>query len=360
MRHPTLYHKGKKGKTYSWTVWTEGPNIITEYGTVDGEKQIAKRTAKPKNVGKKNATTAEEQAEKESLSMWQHKLDRKYSETVKKAEQPLSLPMLAKKLEDRRDRVYYPCDVQPKLDGVRCTAKWNNGTVELSSRSGKPYHIKHISKALKKVLPRRAVLDGEIYHHGSSLQTINKLVKKAREESLDLEFWAYDFIKKVTDSPTWTERKFHLEELAEKFPSPIVHVRSQEAKNEEDIYKLQSKFLEEGYEGAIVRLRNGVYRFGYRSDDLLKVKNFQDAEFRIVRYYLGEGKFSDICTFVCEQEEGKEFGVVIKGSLEERREITRNVEDHIGKWIKVKFFKRTDDNIPQFPVGLCFRLKEDI
>lgn len=69
--HPTLYHRGKAGGLYSWRVWTEGADILTEYGLVDGEKQIARKTATPKNVGRANATTAEEQAALEAKSMWQ-------------------------------------------------------------------------------------------------------------------------------------------------------------------------------------------------------------------------------------------------------------------------------------------------
>lgn len=32
-----LYHEGRKGKLYSWRVWTEGAKIVTEYGQDDSD-----------------------------------------------------------------------------------------------------------------------------------------------------------------------------------------------------------------------------------------------------------------------------------------------------------------------------------
>src|SRR5690554_549977 len=89
---PTLYHKGKAGSLYLWRVWTEGADIVTEYGLVDGEKQIARKTATPKNVGRSNATTADEQAVAEAKAMWQNRRDRKYAESIKEAQEELIRP----------------------------------------------------------------------------------------------------------------------------------------------------------------------------------------------------------------------------------------------------------------------------
>ena len=51
---------------------------------------------------------------------------------------------------------------------------------------------------------------------------------------------------------------------------------------------IHATFLSEGYEGSIIRL-DGLYKHG-RSYDLMKFKDFSDAEATIVGYELGKGK----------------------------------------------------------------------
>ena len=53
----TLYHTSKTGAVVEWDIWTEGADIVTEYGQRDGKKQLARKTATGKNIGKTNETT---------------------------------------------------------------------------------------------------------------------------------------------------------------------------------------------------------------------------------------------------------------------------------------------------------------
>ena len=143
MKHPVLYHQAKGGDLRQWEVWTEGDEIFTRFGTVGGKLQVsAPKVAEPKNVGKKNATTGEEQAELEAQALWTYKVDRKYSETPEGAEEQLPLPMLAHKYEGSKKKKFtWPAHVQPKLDGVRCLAqKDENGDVLLTSIVPKRTH----------------------------------------------------------------------------------------------------------------------------------------------------------------------------------------------------------------------------
>jgi hypothetical protein len=87
MKLPTLYKKTSKGAIEQWTIWVEVDenhvqkgdptppyHIFTEYGHVGGKMQIAKETVwKGKNIGKKNETTAKEQAEAQARSEWETK-----------------------------------------------------------------------------------------------------------------------------------------------------------------------------------------------------------------------------------------------------------------------------------------------
>lgn len=129
---PTLYHRGKSGGIYSWRIRTEGRDILTEYGPVSGEKQIARKTATPKDVGRANATTAEEHAALEAKSMWQKKRDRKYAESIEDAQTEQIRPMLASDFQKRKARnATYPAYALHRLDGARALAYWHGDEIEI-------------------------------------------------------------------------------------------------------------------------------------------------------------------------------------------------------------------------------------
>ena len=357
-----LYHKGKANKLFSWSCWTEGPDIVTEYGTVDGLKQIARKTATIKNEGRSNETSPEQQAELEAKAMWLFKVQRKYSQTKEAAEEILFLPMLAHDFEKHKKKVKYPVYISAKLDGVRCMAYWADDEVQLMSRSGKPYDVPHVVKALEKVLPKGTVIDGELFVRGQSCQIITSYVKKNKPESKELEYWVFDI--PVIDNEQvgiWSERSNQLDKFFKtvKDQSVIKQVISREAESEEEVYKLQMSFVDEGFEGAMVRLPDFEYEFGYRSRGLLKVKTFSDSEFKVIGFKSGVGRFADCCIWTCETEEGKPFDVVQKGTLEDKAEYLKNAKNYINKELTVKFFDKTDANIPRFPVGIKFRCEED-
>jgi DNA ligase-1 len=364
----TLYHQGKTGAIVQWDIWTEGADICTEYGQIGGKMQNARKTATPKNVGRANATNAGEQAILEATAMHKKRLDGKYSLTIEDAKKEVFLPMLAASFDKRKDKVTYPVDVQPKLDGVRCLAYWDGDSVKLMSRGGKQWNCcQHIIEELEEVLPKGMVLDGELYIHGSTFQEITKLVKKLRPESVNVQFHVYDVPRAVYWTPAfgkvvWDNR---IEALADFRDASIdcksvVVVETHQANSEDEVYQLQSEYLEDGYEGAIVRERDGEYKFGYRSNKLLKVKNFMDEEYLIAGFTTGVGRFDGCIVWVCMTEDGQSFKVVPQGTMEERQETYKNADKHIGDWLKVKFFELTDDNIPRFPVGLGVRLLEDM
>jgi len=366
---PTLYHRGKSGAIYSWKVWTEGADIVTEYGLVDGEKQVARKTATPKNVGRANATTAEEQAVVEARAMWQNKRDRKYAESVADAQEELIRPMLASDFEKRKDKgVLYPAFVQPKLDGVRALAFWDGGRVEVMSRSGKSWRdigtVEHIAAALEGILPEERIFDGEIYAHGETFQQTTRLVKKYRAgESEKLLFHVYDVIDRDALDRPFSERYATglrwLEGVLEP-TQPLEVVRTELVDSHEEVYGRQRAYVEEGFEGAILRTATGVYQYGARSFDLLKVKSFLDAEYEIVGHKDGVGKFAGAIIWVCRMPDGKTFDVVPVGSMEERRQWFSEAASHYGRLLNVRYFETSEEGVPRFPVGAGIRAPEDL
>lgn len=372
-----LFHKGKKGATYSWQVWTEEEEIVTEYGIFpDGKKQIARKVAEGKNIGRSNETTPAEQALREAQSMWQKKLDTGYAKSPQEAAVTDFRPMLAKEYVPGKTRLPHEFDVQPKLDGCRAVALWEGENVVLKTRGGKEWMAsKHINTALEAILPKDMVLDGELYHHDLTFQQVTKLVKKNRDTppdgmthvSADVEFHAFDYVMRGavdTDVP-WRFRKHQLNQLFDSFDHSfwpkIKLVPTEGLTSENQIEDARLRFENLGYEGIIIRLLDGhPYLFGYRSGGLLKVKSFKDGEFRIVHHKMGRGKYAGIPTFLCVTEDNKEFECLPEGTLEQRRAYGVEPERFYGQFLKVKYQEETDDGIPRFPVGIGIRDPRDM
>ena len=79
MKLPTLYKKTTTGAIQQWQIVTDSDKYRTISGQKDGKKiQNNWTTCKPKNVGKKNATTGEEQAIKEAIAKHDKKLESGY------------------------------------------------------------------------------------------------------------------------------------------------------------------------------------------------------------------------------------------------------------------------------------------
>jgi len=374
--HPKLYHKDKNNRLWEWNVRSERNEVITEHGMVDGKKQEQRYVAQPTNVGKANERTPEQQADFEAEAKWKFQLERKYSLSPEDAEDLVFLPMLAHKFEAKKKHLFKDktmtkflgCDMQPKLDGVRCMALKEDGKVVLLSRQGKEWKfVPHINDQLEW-LPDGDCLDGELYIHDEemSFQVITSWCKgkdkKPHPESHRIEYHVYDY-PMVANDPNWAIWKNRGKKLAEIPESQNVKIVPTFACEKfEDIAKFHAQFVEEGYEGGIIRLRDGEYSFGQRSDALLKVKSFCDDEYIVVGWTTGkEGSREGNCViWVCKDNNSDAtFQVRPQGTHSDREELTKIADQFVGQRLKVKYFELTDDGIPRFPVGQGFRAEED-
>lgn len=363
---PTLYAQAATGAVNQWTCWTEGDEVVVEWGQVGGLMQVARFKCLPKNEGRSNATTAEEQAVKEAQAKWAKQRKKKYFLSPNEAVGTLNFkPMLAHEYKKRLEagKVTFPVDVQPKYDGVRCFAYRQGDQVLLQSRGGDPYSVAHIQAGLSEVLLEGTVLDGELYIHGMSLQNIVSLVKRPQDESAQVTYCVYDVTDKNDQSIPWKRRWSNLNRWFFGLPKQWQNLNQfislvyteENVETPEAVQECHDYFVAQGYEGAIIRQHHGLYRFGHRSHELLKLKSFQDAEFLIVGWTVGKGKFSDVPIFKCVTADGKEFDVAPKGTEQERARMLADADNHVGQMLTVKFFDWTDDGIPHFPVGLNIR-----
>ena len=266
-------------------------------------------------------------------------------------------PMLARPFEDKKKLVKYPCYIQPKLDGVRCIAIGN----ELYSRNGYPFPtFDHIKAELCRNTDN-LMLDGELYTGNMNFQKLSGLVQKtnlseADKESLSKIYYnVFDYID--VNAPMY-ER---YEKLSKFFQNnkDMKHIRqvlTEECNSEAEVYEYLDKYTKMGYEGVIVRLKNGKYDENHRSNNLQKLKKFQDAEFEIIDYFTpNKGKEVGCVVWVCKTKNGKKFNARPLGSFEDRKTWFENGKDYIGKMLTVRFQELTPDGRPRFPVGIAIR-----
>ena len=367
-----LYYKGRDGQLRVWEIWSVGNLVTTNYGIVGGKMQTNRRACKGKGKGKAK-TTPIQQADKEAAAKHKHNLDRKYSPTPEGASLPLELPMLADKFYDKEFNITPKgvklmaklWDTQPKIDGARGLSRWDGDDIVLISRSGKLWKgMEHITEPLKKMLPRDWEADGELYLHGIPLQVImswlpKENAKKFKPERLRLEYWIFDVpVVDGDETLTWYNRRAYLKppngdpQLYSADAPMIKLVPYKQCDSIEEFYKRETKIISRGFEGVMLRGHDGLYDYGRRSPALLKAKRFEDDEYEIIGFKDGEGRFEGAVVFNCRADNGEEFEVVPRGSMESRRSLYQNGDKLIGEKLTVRHQGFTEAGKPFIPVGL--------
>lgn len=347
----TIYKKDTKGNIRQLSVSVMGSAVEQSSGILYGALVPHSYTAKPKNIGKVNETTAEEQAIIEAKAIIVKKLKKDYFESIDDAtNKKVILPMLAKDYNKELKKIEWPCKGQPKLDGMRALLMPDGS---FYSRQGvKITTIEHIKIKNK----RGHILDGELYVHNKSFQENMKLIKKYRKgESEKVQFHVYDI---VHESLSYTERLVLLNKYYSNIEG-IKLVKTWGIDDEKDLKFLHKANLKMGYEGTIIRWGKEGYKIGGRSSNLLKYKDFIDIAVPIIDV-IPSDKNPDQGVFVCKTytttvNDGI-FKCGMKYSHEDREAILDNKDKYIGQTAEIRFFEYTDDGLPRFPVCVGIRL----
>ena len=377
----TLYKRDSKGNVREWRMEVDGGRYRTVAGLQDGQQVISEwKLAEPKNVGKKNATTSEEQAISEVGALYTKKLDVDYHSKIENIDTPkIFAPMLADngKWEKNKGKVSYDEEVyyQPKLDGIRCIAT----RYGLWSRKGKLFNsCPHIMEALAPLflLYPDAVLDGELYNHDmkDDFEDIVSLVKRSKSKPEDLlktkdlvQLHLYDFPTMMHDN--FIDRFRGLIETLRLSSVPTSNiskscirlVSTYNCASEEIVDYWYDQSIDEGYEGGIIRINRPYLQ--KRTKNLLKRKDFEDAEFTIVRIEEGTGNWAGCAKrliFQNDQGECGESGAGMAGNRDYMREVFENRDAYIGKQATIKFFGRTKNLKPRIPVVKVLHLTDRV
>lgn len=258
-----------------------------------------------------------------------------------------------------------------KIDGVRAALYWKDGEIHTASRGGGDYDCAMMqfieNKELQdffKVHPD-FVLDGEIYKHGWSLQ---KLSGEARRcETLNgsdfLEFYLYDIMYPEVDFETRlklisiVEKSLNLGFNPNKEWKPgelrIQIVPHEKVSGYKEIDALHDKYVEEGWEGVVIRDPSKEYGFGKRTNAMLKVKKYQEDEFMITG--MQEGLREEDMCFTCVTKDGIEFAAKPWGTRELKQQYRKDMESLIGKMATVKYFYLSEEGCPLQPSVKCIR-----
>lgn len=311
------------GKRF-WKVWVDDECVIhREYGLKDGKISHMTRKITKGKAGR----TPMEQAILEAKSMYNKKKPTGAPE-----------PMLAHEYKKHSKKMPEDIAVQPKLDGVRMIVKRTDDGFEMFTRTGKPVtNMNHLVPELQKILKVGQIVDGEVYDHDIDFNIISGKFRR-NEESENLKYYIFD----VVDFEKSFQERFK-KFVDKKF---IFHVPYEIIKKSK-LAEYHQKFLDQGYEGIMVRNVDAVYESG-RSFSLLKYKDFHDKEFEITDITSGK---DGVPIFQCNNQ----FTTRIKGSNDEKQKYLDNKETYIGKMMTVRYQELSDSGVPRFPVGIQIR-----
>lgn len=187
--------------------------------------------------------------------------------------------MLAADISDELASLRFPLYATPKLDGVRALVFPGTG---LLSRSMKP--IPNLfTQAMFGTDPDLAGLDGELIVGSPTAADVYRKTNSAvsrKEGAEQVSFHVFDRY----DMPS-ADYTFRRESVAiavdNSFTPDIVVVPSKYCYEMEDLDNAEAEFLEQGYEGVILRNPESLYKNGRstcKEQGMLKLKRFEDSE----------------------------------------------------------------------------------
>ena len=273
-------------------------------------------------------------------------------------------PMLAHKFDPAKivwdDYVY----MQPKLDGVRCLFTKDGAF----SRTGKQFmNIKHIEKDLGHVFDALPwlVLDGELYNHNlrDNFEKIISLVKKQKpteEDKYEARVWTqyhvYDYtgIDYKSGEGVRYRNRMHNLNVSDIYTPSIRHVESKIVATPAMCKVIHQEFLDKGYEGSILRL-NSTYQ-QKRTYSLMKLKDFHEAEAKIIDYAEGKGKRrGTIGKFIAVDSNGIEFGMPVMDNFKFLQKNFGKMKKWVGRTATFKYFEKTRRGSYRHPLFKCLR-----
>jgi len=346
----TLYRKNALG-IGMWSIWAEGDTLhIAHSSTLDGSPVHHTETVQRGCQGR----SIVEQVNSRIRSRISKQRDKGYVDSIEEATKGafnqlgLLPPMLANVYQGH-EATGRTAWMQRKLNGLRCLITRQDGQLIAYSRRGKPIEsIYEILEEADQFVSEGDTVDGELYAHGTSLQTINSWVKRRQSLTGKIQFVMYDQISK----DSFSDRHDGLIDMVKGREFKRILVLPKYQYTDEDARRTAfDTAREKGFEGLMIRIDGAGYESNKRSAHLLKDKAVFDTEV-IVKDIVLSDKGNPVC--ICDYQ-GKEFRTSPPGSHAERDSAYQNKSRYIGTRLTIEYREMTDDGIPFHAVGTNWR-----
>jgi DNA ligase-1 len=282
--------------------------------------------------------------------------------------------MLASSKIPALSELKYPVVASPKLDGIRCLII--DG--EAVSRNLKPIPNQYVRECLAKL--DLDGLDGELMLKEGDFNNVQSAFMSSSGKP-DFYFNVFDC---YTDSHLpFLSREKQAAEIVERCGSDRVRLVPQLViESEDELQEHYSRWLAQGYEGAIVRQPASPYKFGRSTPKqqwMSKLKVFNDDEALVIgmdelmhnhneaeldnlgyqkrSHALAGQEGGDMMGALVVSWQGKQFKIGTGFDHEQRRRMWRNKEEYIGKQVTFKYQELSKYGIPRFPVFKGVRIE---
>lgn len=248
----------------------------------------------------------------------------------------------------------WPVLTQPKLNGERAIQLSPGSSTLLSSTESPIWSVPHINRFLDEHLVDTGIqLDGELYRHGLNFETISSIV--SREVNLHpdhekIRFYVFDIVD--TTRPN-VERALLLENLLKKLTwdsSAIKIVPTRLAHNYEEVLEHYREYLDNGYEGIIIRHPFAKYA-KKRVTTMLKFKPRERDHYKIIgtREELDKNGLpkNSLGALVC-SDGAHTFRVGSGFTQEQRQTLWQNRETLPGKIACIEYQNLSAKGVPVF------------
>lgn len=387
-----LYRRNNQGKPCYWYIEKTGISSYTiHHGVVGGtdipehvivKKDVAKeidtKIANKRKSGYKYLSELKDNTCAPVEGELLHYLTA-YLPNIRTTDDGRVLAMLAKKFDNENNKMFKKVSEylgQWKINGLRCFVSayksddmFAETHLQFQSREGIIWKtLKHLEEYLLSVLPEELInkmldenyiLDGEVYLPGYSVNDINSFVKNPRTNGNKLlQFWCYDLAIQDTTQHTRIN-------LLNRFLLPYnknFYTKDQHLSNTQKLIVLpcewitdgnivtnaRDKYINNGFEGLILRDPSQEYQFGKRNSALIKYKKSTDGKFKIIDIYSEGEKRPDIPLFLLRNDiNSATFEVHVGGTFDYQKSVLRNAQQYIGRYMYVEYGERSGvDNVP--------------
>ncbi len=266
----------------------------------------------------------------------------------------------------------FPLYLSPKLDGIRAVVR--NGKV--LSRTLKPIR----SAQVQKLFGKFEGYDGElIVGHPCNPLVFNRTSSAVMSFGKDVEDLSYNIFDNCLDELSLLPYEYRLETL--EIADNVNIVSQHRCNNIDEVLELEDRYLQEGYEGVMLRSPEGIYKHNratWNDNIIIKLKRFEDAEGMVVD--IEEGTVNQNEQELDERGYSKRsiskeglvpsgmvgrFIVLFEGMLlsvppgnfthQERIEILHHKELYLGRPLKFRFTRTGMLLVPRFMRALGFR-----